>query len=103
MHSDVHDLSQIDCRGILPNIVDTSSFSSFRLQTYRLAYLATYLIFAVAILMAFIGNHIIDEVFGEVGIGLFFAASLFSVLARRLGPFLLALIGLALLGACAHA
>jgi hypothetical protein len=54
--------------------------------------------FAVIVLMWVMG-HDANGVLAEVDFGLFLAASLFSILARRFAPFGWALVGFLLLGA----
>ncbi len=75
---------------------DTATYSPFRMQTYRLAWLCTFAIFGIVVLM-WVLDHGANGILAEVGFGLFFAASLFSLLSRRLGPFAAALGGAALL------
>ena len=79
-------------------MADTTTYSPFRIQVHRLAWLATFTMFAMVILMWVMG-HDANDVLAEIGFGLFFAAALFSMLARRFVPFAWALAGLLLLGA----
>jgi hypothetical protein len=78
-------------------MADRTAFSPFRMQTYRLAWLSVFLMLAVVVLMWILG-HDANTILAEVGLGLFFAASMFSVLARRFTPFAAALGALVLLG-----
>jgi hypothetical protein len=79
-------------------MTDTTEYSQFRTQTYRLAWLSTFSILAVVILMQIFSAHGPNDVLAEIGLGLFFAASLFSLLSRRFGPFAAALGSLILVG-----
>jgi hypothetical protein len=77
-------------------MADTTTSSPFRLQVCRLAWLMTFSLFAVVVLMWVMG-HAANGILADVGLGLFFGASLFSALARRFGPFAWALFGLLIL------
>lgn len=79
-------------------MADTATYSPFRVQVYRLAWLATFSMFAIVVLM-WASGHNANEVLAEVGIGLLFASGFFSILARRFVPFAWAIAGLVLLGA----
>lgn len=84
-------------------MADTSSYSPFRMHTCRLAWLFAYSIFLVVVLMwVFVGRTTSDAL-APVGIGLFLAASLLSLLSRRFAPFAVAFGGLVLLFASAWA
>ena len=77
-------------------MADTTRYSSLRLQVCRLAWLMTFSLFAVVVLMLVMG-HDANRILADVGLGLFFGASLFSVLARRFRPFAWAVFGLLIL------
>ncbi len=65
----------------------TTAYSPFRMQTHRLAWLFVLSMFVVVVLMWFLG-HDANHMLAEVGLGLFCAATLFSILCRRFAPFL---------------
>jgi len=73
-----------------------STVSPFRLQVYRLAWIFSLALFAMPPLMIALG-HDANDILAEIGFGLFFCASAFSLLARRFSPFGSALFGLLLL------
>ena len=73
-----------------------STVSPFRFQVYRLAWIFTFALFAIPPLMIALG-HDANEILAEIGLGLFFCAGAFSLLARRFAPFASALFGLLLL------
>lgn len=75
----------------------TTAYSPFRMQACRLAWLFVFLMLAVVVLMWILG-HDANTILAEIGLGLFFAASVFSVLARQFAPFVAALGALTLLG-----
>ena len=79
-------------------MASTATYSSFRMQTYRLAWLFAFSVFADVVLMWAMG-HVANDVMAKVGIFLFFAASVFSILSRRFAPFVTAFGGLVLVGA----
>ena len=64
----------------------------WRIQAYRLAWLAAVLVFAVVELMWIMG-HDANQVLTDFGSGLVIAAGVLSVAARRLSPFIWALLG----------
>jgi len=74
----------------------TKACHTFRMQTYRLAWLFVFSMLVVFILMWFFG-HDANHVLGKFGIGLFFAATMASILCRRFAPFFSALGVLALI------
>ena len=83
-------------------MANTTAYSRFRTQTYRLAWLLAFCVLADVILMWLSTGHDMSAVLAKVGIGLFFAACLFSVLARRFTPFVVALGGLILVVASTY-
>jgi hypothetical protein len=80
-------------------MADTTKYSRFRLQVYRLALLSTFLLFAIVLLFLLTDRRADSKVILlRVAFGLFMAASLFSIFARRFTPFAWALFGFLLLG-----
>jgi hypothetical protein len=77
----------------------TTTYSAFRLQMYRLAWLMTFSVYGVVVLMCVAGHGRTDGL-PETGFGLFLGVSLFSILARRFAPFAWGLLGLLLLPMC---
>lgn len=77
-------------------MAETTKYSSFRMQTCRLAWLTVFAMLAVVVLMWIFG-HDANRILAKAGFGFFFAAIVFSVMCRRLHPFLAALVGLILL------
>jgi lipoprotein signal peptidase len=73
------------------------------MQTYRLAWLFACSVFVIVVLMWIMSGHAANEALAKVGISLFFAASLFSILSRTFAPFAVAFAGLVLVGASIYA
>ena len=79
-------------------MADTTAYSPFRMQTYRLSWIFAFSVFTDVILMWIMG-HDANSVLAQIGICLFLAASVSSILCRRFIPFVTAFGGLVLLGA----
>ncbi len=77
-------------------MTDTPTNSAFRIHILRLAWLMSLPIFAVVLLM-WVSGHDANGILAEIGFGLFLAAGLFSILARRFTPFAWALFAAILL------
>ena len=80
-------------------MADTATYSAFRVQTYRLAWLLALLEFVVVLLMLGTRQYEANDVLPKIGICLFFAASACSLLCRSIVPFVEAFMGLAFLWA----
>ena len=80
-------------------MANTPTYSGFRVQTYRLAWVFALLEFAVVILMLMMRQYNTNDILPKIGICLFFAASLFSILCRSIVPFVEAFVGLVFMGA----
>jgi FtsH-binding integral membrane protein len=66
------------------------------MQAYRLAWLLAFSVLVDFVLMWVFTSYTANGVLAKLGIGLFFAASLLSILARRFAPFGVAFGGLIL-------
>ena len=81
---------------------DPATFGPFRMQAYRLAWLTTYMVFAVSPLMWVLPDGA-DSALGVCGAALLVIEGMFSIVARRFAPFGWALLGFLVLVASAPA